>query len=103
MKRYRLYSEWRENVVIGESLGDAIARAGLHSPDRYAEGKLIERGARHRIIRVIRAECVRGGSRGHDRPIYEAIVELENGRIEAVDAKLIEEITPGGNSYPVGS
>jgi len=92
MKRFRLYSEWRENEVIGESLGDAIARAGLHEPDRYEAGKLARKGERLRIIRVIRAEHIRKGSRGHDRPIYEAIVEIEDGRILSIDAKLLEEI-----------
>lgn len=92
LRAYRLYCEWRERRIIGETLGDAIVRNGLREPDRY-EGKVKVYSGKELIIsRVICAEKSDHSSRRGNDEYVTAIMELAGGKIVEVDAKPCEVI-----------
>jgi hypothetical protein len=93
MYKFKLFSEWREKELIGESFVDALTRQkklqrsdkfipGLRYPENKIEGDYLE------IKRVIGLKDLNDGvrrSRG-DKPYIVAIVEFTNDMIEEVDA-----------------
>ena len=105
MKKYRLYSEWREVVRIGADLADALIRGKtLQQPDkteygpRYnSEGNECGRGVNiveHGAVLEIKQIHHCGPApynRGSDK-VERAVVEFADGQIKEVDCRLVEEI-----------
>jgi len=94
VKIYRLFSEWREVRVIGESLGEALARTGkLREPARFEDGVKVSDGELRTIFKIHAcpenpsANSTRGGE-----SYVRALVEIEGGEIRQIDARLEEVV-----------
>lgn len=91
LKKYRLFSEWRNAIRIGESLKDALIREGsLRESDSYSSGSLVSKGETHDILKVLNTH-VPDSTRGSTN-IERATVEMTDGRIREVDAELVSEL-----------
>lgn len=85
MNRYKLFSEFRNHELFGETLKDALQRhPKLQRTDRYAAGKKSEEGEKIEIAKII-GEVKNPNFRGTDN-IVACLVELTDGRIEQIDA-----------------
>lgn len=100
MNRYKLFSEWRNVELYGDTFTEAITRhprlqrtdTYRHTPqaDIYArQGETIH-GEWITVAKVIGEPDQRGYRRGNDLAIS-LLVELSDGRIERIDA-VCEEV-----------
>ncbi|NIQ00977.1 MAG: hypothetical protein GWM98_11610 [Nitrospinaceae bacterium] len=86
IKKYQLYSEWRNRAVYGESLTDALIRAKkLQRPDKFEGGLKTEDGEWVGIKGVAQTVDTAGSQRG-GRDFESVIIEAEDGRYLPVDA-----------------
>ena len=93
MKKFQLFSEWRNITVWGSDLGDALKRRGaLRRPDTYAGGVKIEDGESEAVAEILQIKPEDKNSTRGDKPYQRALVEFDDGRIEEVDGVLIESI-----------
>lgn len=113
MNKYKTFGEWREVELWGENLADAITRRGeLRRPDVYAKGMKVEDGELLKVSRVlgmrtgtivqpganvtdmgkVRVEAPLAGQTRGNHQFVSAVVEFDGGRIEEIDARLVETL-----------
>ena len=86
LTKFRLFSEWQEVSLYGETLIDAVARVKtLKRPDKYAAGVMSEEGEIVKVARVVGERSEVKYTRG-DKKIKTVIFETEDGRYLDVDA-----------------
>ncbi len=93
MKEYKLFSEYNNKRIIGETLADALTRNGFQDAGtghRDESGKFtFKEGKAHTIIKILIAERDRNYTRGNSK-IVNAVVECDTGKILSVDAVITE-------------
>lgn len=90
MKKYRLFSEYKHAVRIGEDFGDALIRGKYLDLPRIenSRGEILEDCNRLRVSKILKVDhppYKRGGT-----TVERAIVEFSDGQIKEVDGSLEE-------------
>ncbi len=98
IKEYRLFSEWRNRVIYGETLMDAVARAGrLQRPDKFADGKISEEGE---WVTIKKSVQIREHNSTRGSTEFESIIfEADDGRYLDVDAQDVTAKTEGNRVF----